>query len=331
MLYIIGFFRTDATQKTGQQHLLFPAWSSSPRAYCVKYGYMCIFHKFARSLTIIACALAFIPAAFADPGEPVLVLRLEASRAENLGSYSPNSADVYPVRLRWQKPATAEEFTGYHVYRSARANSGFERITSAPVEKESGGFFTFIDQNLAAVAGKPFYYRVQSLNARGGTSLYSETVMGWGALTHERYFREYDKTVLSSQQKLTLMHKLGGMSKLGKEEKQGSISGSVLYNAQAVDFKGRVIIQYDRYADFYIDNNSAQGPYFVLTGNMNTSASMSRVGTMDGTVQISGMYPGRVYYDNIQIKGGVAGGGTYGVEPEGFPRAELSWTIIGER
>jgi hypothetical protein len=42
------------------------------------------------------------------------------------------------------------------------------------------------------------------------------------------------------------------------------------------------------------------------------------------------MYPGKVYYDNVEIKGGAAGGGTYGIEPEGFPRGEISW-LVGEK
>jgi hypothetical protein len=40
---------------------------------------------------------------------------------------------------------------------------------------------------------------------------------------------------------------------------------------------------------------------------------MDTNGTMDGTVTVQGMYPGSVVYDNIKIKGGAAGGGTYGV------------------
>jgi len=41
------------------------------------------------------------------------------------------------------------------------------------------------------------------------------------------------------------------------------------------------------------------------------------------------MYPGRVYYDRIEIKGGAAGGGTYGIWPDGgFVREEVSWTVV---
>jgi hypothetical protein len=51
---------------------------------------------------------------------------------------------------------------------------------------------------------------------------------------------------------------------------------------------------------------------------------------MNGTMECTGMYPGKVYYDAVQVKGGAAGGGTYGIEPNGFPRGEVSWTI-GEK
>jgi hypothetical protein len=70
------------------------------------------------------------------------------------------------------------------------------------------------------------------------------------------------------------------------------------------------------------------GVYFALTGNSNTSASMDQSGTMDGTITCTGMYPGKVYYDKIQIKGGAAGGGTYGVEPTGFSRVEVPYNKI---
>jgi hypothetical protein len=55
---------------------------------------------------------------------------------------------------------------------------------------------------------------------------------------------------------------------------------------------------------------------------------MSQNGTMDGTIRVSGMYSGQVHYDKILIKNATAGGGTYGVEPEGFPLVELNWDII---
>jgi hypothetical protein len=55
---------------------------------------------------------------------------------------------------------------------------------------------------------------------------------------------------------------------------------------------------------------------------------MSANGTMDGTVVCKGMYPGKVIYDKIQIKGGAAGGGTYGIIRDGFSgQVEVDWKV----
>jgi hypothetical protein len=253
-------------------------------------------------------------------------VRLEISKAENIGGYRANSQGVYPVRLRWQKPADGESGS-CHVYRSLRQDSGFERISSEPATRETGGFITYIDENSAAVPGKPYYYRVMLVNSAGEASVFSETAMGYGALSPETYLREYTKTLISSHRKLTYMNKPGALSKLGEEQISGAISGTLSYQARRAGLGGRVIMEYNRYADFYIDNNRSLGPYFILTGNMNTTAAMNQSGTMDGFVTVSGMYPGRVHYDKVLIKDGTAGGGTYGIEPQGFPRTELSWTL----
>ena len=151
--------------------------------------------------------------------------------------------------------------------------------------------------------------------------------MGYGALTHAQYLLEYDKTVKSSHQRLTLMHRPRALSKLGAETQNGAISGSVSYAARIAGLGARVIIRYEHYADFYSAGEPALGPCWTISGEMNTSASLNQSGRMDGTIEIGGMYPGKVFYDNILIKDGGSAGGTYGVEPAGFPRAELSWTL----
>ena len=271
-----------------------------------------------RYFALLLCAFLCAPAAFA-----LSAPKPEATRAENTGG-APNSSGVYPTRISWRKP-TGSVFTGYHVYRSTKADTGFERISTEHVANETGNSYMFIDRNPSAAPGQPYYYRLRPITSKGETEQFSETVMGYGALTHESYMREYDKTVGSSIKKLTLMHKSGNMAKLGSEEKAGSISGNILYDAKVSGFSGRVIMKYERYADFYIENNRSLGPYFVLTVNMNTTAGMNQNGTMDGTVTVSGMYPGRVSYDNVQIKNGKAASGTYGVEPQGFPRKDVNW------
>jgi len=254
----------------------------------------------------------------------------QASRAENIGTYTPNSSGVYPVRVRWQKfPDQESGIQGYHVFRSANADSGFEKISTRPVERESGGFFVFIDENPGAVPGKPCYYRIQALNSKGEAVQLSQICIGYGALSHESYLFEFCKSIKSSYEKLTLVHKTNVFSKLGSEIKDGSVSGSLLYEARVAGLGGRVIMKYENYSDYYSDNNRDLGPCFILTGDCNTSASITQNGKMDGTVLVSGMYPGRVYFEYVQIKNGKPGGGTYGVEPNGFPRVEVSWTKSG--
>ena len=144
--------------------------------------------------------------------------------------------------------------------------------------------------------------------------------------------REYNKTAINSQTKLTLMHKSNDMDKLGSESVKGSISGSLSYNAAVEGLGARITMHYDNYADYYIiDKDNTSGVYFLITGDTNTSANMSANGTMDGTVVCSGMYPGKVIYDKIEIKGGSAGGGTYGIIREGFSgQVEVDYKIGNE-
>jgi fibronectin type 3 domain-containing protein len=255
-----------------------------------------------------------------------------ASRAENIPGYQANASGVYPVRVTWKKPDN-ETPQAYHVYRSTNPDSGYRKITVEPIyaDSESAGLFTLVDTtNQSAKPGKRYYYRILSLNMLGQGAAYSDYRTGYGALTYEQYMLEYNKTVKSSHRKMSYLNKPGSTDKLGTETKYGTISGSIYYEAKISGLGARIIIQYDTYADFYTDDNSDLGSYFVLRGNSNTTAAMDQSGKMDGTINAAGMYPGKVYYDNIQIKGGAAAGGTYGIEPAGFPRSEISWTI-GER
>jgi hypothetical protein len=261
---------------------------------------------------------------------PAPALIQDASKAANIAGQTANTNGVYQVEITWKKPA-AETPYAYHIYRSSSPDTGYRKITSDPVYAGTGEEFSFVDTaNLTARPGKRFYYKVLSLNQLGQGNNYSDYRVGYGALTYEQYMLEFNKTVKSSHQKLTYINKPGATDKLGTETKNGTISGTVYYNAVIAGWGARVTIRYENYADFYADGDIALGPYFVLTGNSNSSASMDQSGTMDGTITASGMYPGKVYYDNVQIKSGAAGGGTYGIEPAGFPRSEISW-IIGER
>ena len=233
-----------------------------------------------------------------------------------------NANGVHAIKLTWEAPTGGAD-GGYNIYRSTKPASGFKKINESPITETS-----FIYKDEQAKAGNYYYYRVLSLNSLGQGANYSNTDHGYGALTTYQYVREYIKTTLNSQKKLTLMHKSGNTAKLGTESAQGAISGSLSYDAHVDGLSGRVIMHYDNYADFYIMDDKSLGVYFLLNGNTNTSAGMDTNGTMDGTVTVKGMYPGSVVYDNIKIKGGAAGGGTYGVTRTGIDSSavQADWT-----
>mgnify|MGYP003296589826 FL=1 len=55
---------------------------------------------------------------------------------------------------------------------------------------------------------------------------------------------------------------------------------------------------------------------------------MDASGNMYGTVICEGMYQGEVIYDNIKIKGGAAGGGSYGIKRKNFEGIiQVNWKV----
>ena len=268
-----------------------------------------------------------------------------ANLAAEMGSdWACNANEVYPVKIEWTPPS--DEVYGYIVYRSDKKDKGYKKLSVGNDEKTfivTGT--TFYDINASARPGKIYYYKVLSVNALEQGVNYSDIVFGYGALTSDQYMREYNKTVMNSQKKLTLMHK-GGTSALGSESTSGTICGSLSYNASMAGLGARIIMYYSGYADYYIHSTgkmdavslgaddepvgTADGIYFLLTGNTNTSASMDASGTMDGTVECKGMYPGKVNYDGLKIKGGAAGGGYYVITREGFAGENVDWTVGNE-
>ncbi len=269
-----------------------------------------------------------------DPGKiiapsPKAPQNVSASKTSGLGgisSFTANTNGVYPVKITWEAP-DGDNPAGYHIYRSTKADSSFRKITDEPVS----GTFEFIDNNETARAGSFYYYKVVSLNLLGegkNGNEQNEASRGYGALTRDQWFREYNKTAKFSQTKLTLMHKSNDMDKLGSETAKGEISGTLSYNAKIDGLGARILMHYTNYADFYAAGNSDFGLYFLINGDTNTSANMSANGNMDGTVTAdkSGMYPGYAKYDKLEIKGGGAGGGYYIV----CTKDKSGNTILGE-
>lgn len=261
---------------------------------------------------------------------PNSATNIAVSKNKNLGvNYSANTNGVYPVEITWNAPADTTSLSGYHVYRSSKPDSGFRKITETPIEYNGNSSYSYVDINDTAKTRTYYYYKVLTVNSLEQGTEYTGTESGYGALTPEQYMREYNKTAINSQTKLTLMHKSNDMDKLGSESANGAISGSLSYNAKIDGLGARITMHYDNYADYYIvDKDSSSGVYFLITGDTNTKASMDASGTMDGTVVCKGMYPGKVIYDKIEIKGGAAGGGTYGIIREGFDgQVQVDWKV----
>lgn len=263
--------------------------------------------------------------AVAPSPNPVETITVSQNANLGLGESVANPNGVHPVKISWVPPTDTTSLFGYNVYRSTKPDSGFRKITETPITDAT----EFIDYNETAKTRTYYYYKVLTVNSLEQGTEYSSTEKGYGALTPEQYMREYNKTAINSQTKLTLMHKSNDMDKLGSETAKGAISGTLSYNAKIDGLGARITMHYDNYADFYIeDKNEASGVYFLITGDTNTSANMSANGSMDGVVTCKGMYPGSVSYNNIQIKGGAAGGGTYGIIRDGFDgQVEVDWKI----
>lgn len=258
---------------------------------------------------------------------------IKVSRTANLSSvasvaWRANFNGVYPVLIEWEAPVS-DKPAGYLIYRSTKVDSGYRKITDSPVTDLS-----FVDSNETAKAGSIYYYRVVSVNELG-QGKNGVTEYGYGAITSEHWFREYNKTILSSQDKLTLMHKPNDLDKIGSETIKGDISGTLSYKAAVAGLGAEITMHYENYSDKYMCDDENLGVYFLCTGNTDTTSNMSGNGYMHGTVTCTGMYPGSAKYDNLDIKGGAAGGGSYIVttkDLEGniiIPETNVDW-IIGE-
>jgi hypothetical protein len=263
---------------------------------------------------------------------PVFGEILDVSQAVYLPARQANTHGVYPVQITWKKSADESSGAAYHIFRSGSSTGEFLKITDVPIgaERETGGIFIWIDANPDAKPGELYYYRVWRQNAQGQGEFFSETMAGYGALSPEQYFFEYNKTIKSSHTKLVLMNKSGSLDKVGAETKNGTIRGDLSYVCRLVGGGlggARVTMHYDNYADFYINGDLSRGVYFNLTGDANSIVNMASAGVMEGTVTITGMYPGKIHYDKLLLKSGAAGGGSYGVEPAGFPRTEINWGL----
>lgn len=299
---------------------------------------------------------------------PPAPTNVNATKTKKLDKFfEPNTNEVYPVLITWSAPASGSP-SGYDIYRSTSKTSSFRKLnTEGPISASDGLYY--YDVNQTAKSGVFYYYKVVSLNSLGqgkkGNNPEDDDPKnggnreswGYGALTREQWFREYNKEIASSQAKLTLMHKASNMDKLGSESVYADVLvngklGTLRYTSAVVGLGGEVTMPYTDYADHNINGDASLGPYFILNGNTDTTANMSANGNMHGTVNcyhyadydglFQGMYPGYVIYDNLQIKSGAAAGGyylvaTYGLDYSGsgssakpiLEEAKVDW-LVGE-
>lgn len=264
-----------------------------------------------------------------------------------------NKNEVYPVLITWQEPKGGAD-GGYDIYRSTKADSGFKKINTTEEIRDK----FYVDSYATAKSGIMYFYKVVSLNSLGQGRKSNDPAndlkhdaRGYGAITREQWFREYNKNIASSQKKLTLMHKPSDLDKVGSESVKGNISGTLGYNAKVAGLGAEITMPYTNYADHFISDDSTLGIRFILNGNTDTTSNMSANGHMHETVHcfskeidvtnessignalenlsepakkaiintgdkhyLCGMYPGYAIYDHLEIKGGAAGGGYYIVQ-----------------
>ncbi len=135
------------------------------------------------------------------------------------------------------------------------------------------------------------------------------------------FFNAYNASLYSSQGKLTLMHKKNILAKLGKESKDGKLSGNVSYATSISGFNGIVTIEYKDYSDF---------SGWILNGFTNVKANLFGNGMMFGTVEVvyGENQKAWIVYDNLEIKKQVAGGGFYIVRFESGEEGKVAWNEI---
>lgn len=216
-----------------------------------------------------------------------------------------NRHGVYPVKLTWDAAGSVCD-----VYRADSADGIFVPIAQGIA---CAGRGEYIDANENGAPEQVFFYKIRCRAEE------SAAIQGYGALTQETYMQVYNRNIVASHSKLTLMFKRIALQKLGKEGADGDISGALSYHAKIQGLSGTVIIRYDNYSD---------AEHWVLTGNTNIKANIFANGKMYGTILCGGMYPGAVDYSRIVIRKGAAAGGVYVVMPEGFPSGNVLWNAL---
>ena len=148
------------------------------------------------------------------------------------------------------------------------------------------------------------------------------------AAAPKQFLNQVSQTIKSSHNRLTKMHS-SGLNGMGREEKQGGVSGSVTYWARKT--KG-ILIPTEVTVDFIYTNYCDSD--LVLNGTLTSTITdvMDRSGSMTGTVWADGIIAGREHSGsvryNLKIVAGDAAAGFYYVIQNGGSEIRLSWTSL---
>ena len=232
----------------------------------------------------------------------------------------PSDNGIYPVRLT-VTVESADRTLYVKIYRATTANGPYTLILDSM--QPNSEYFDLYDSTPMQPGIKYYYKAVLGKDnlQTAAPSLISNVAIGWGALTHEAFYVFFNTTLKKSYPKMTIMNAKSALKKLGKEETTGDKTGKFLYEAKVKGMGGLATMTYQNYSD---DN------IVFFTGDMITKADMTSSGTMDGQMQMTGMYNGTIYFENVTIKESKANAGTYGVKPQGAPRKEIdySWNFV---
>jgi len=206
------------------------------------------------------------------------------------------------VYLSWDIAADAAY---YKVARSDREDGDYVFIS--PTVSNT----TWAD---TGAGGVQYFYKIAAFNDQGLSGRLSSYDSGHRQLTDEEFLIVFDTTLARSHEKMTLMHR-AGTGALGKEVKNGDISGQVAYNAHTSGLGAEIFFDYARYRDFYL----------VLNGRYTIRVNTSANGTMTGRIEISSpVYSGYVRYD-LKITSGNAAGGYWYVSQNNAPETQIAW------
>ena len=147
------------------------------------------------------------------------------------------------------------------------------------------------------------------------------TFFSFQSINHKDFFVLFNHKIGESYKRIELLNKKNNLSKLGKEEVAGKISGKIYYHAKVSGFGGLVTIRYENFSD-------EEG--WVFNGEIITKANIKGNGNFDGKVDVSGLYNASVYFDKVKLEDNLPSEGTYGVAFAGESRVEVPYQAYFE-